>query len=127
MYAILDKQTGLTISVSAAPVYEHGMWECGDQRFTDPTKTHYEPVPVFEPMTPMTFYLAFTVAERLAIKTNPDPIIVEFWDTYQRAERTGTNVDPNLASVVNGLTYLFGKDVLAEQSRIDEIRAGIAQ
>jgi hypothetical protein len=82
-------------------------------------------------LTPMTFYLAFSPAERIKIKASTDPVVMEFWDTYQRAERTETMVDPNLISVQEGLAYLAqpapGPAILASKDRIDQILAGIPQ
>lgn len=84
------------------------------------------------PLTPMTFYLAFSTAERIALKSSTDPIVAEFWDTYQRAERTNTMIDPNLVSVREGLQYIAtpkpgGPGILASADRIDEILAGTPQ
>lgn len=86
-------------------------------------------------LTPMTFYLAFTPAERIKIKASTDAEVMEFWDTYQRAERTETMVDPNLVSVQEGLAYLAqqpndtppGPGILASRDRIEQILAGIPQ
>lgn len=86
-------------------------------------------------LTPMTFYLAFTVAERMAIKGSSDPTVKEFWDTYQRSQDTGTMVDPNLVSVQEGLAYLAtpttatppGPGILASTDRIAQILAGTPQ
>ena len=61
------------------------------------------PYPV---LSPMQFYLAFTPTERLAIKKSTDPMVMEFWATYQLAAQTNTSIDPNLVSVQEGLTYL---------------------
>lgn len=86
------------------------------------------PAPVLLPkLTPMTFYLAFSPAERIAIKASTDPVVMEFWDTYQRAERTDTAVDPNLLSVQEGLTYLVQRGVLASSDRIAQILNGQPQ
>lgn len=86
-------------------------------------------------LTPMTFYLSFNPAERMKIKASTDLEVMEFWDTYQRAERTDTMVDPNLVSVREGLAYLAqgpgdtppGPGILASKDRIDQILAGIPQ
>ena len=83
-------------------------------------------------MTPMTFYLSFTTAERIAIKKSTDEYVQEFWNTYERAEAAGTMINPNLASVSEGLAYLAmpapdGPGILASVDRIPQIRAGIPQ
>lgn len=91
-----------------------------------------EPLPK---LTPMTFYLAFTLAERMAIKGSSDPTVKEFWDTYQRSQDTGTMVDPNVVSVQEGLAYLAvpttatppGPGILASTARIAQILAGTPQ
>lgn len=94
------------------------------------------PAPVVLPiLTPMTFYLAFKPAERIAIKASSDPVVKEFWDTYQRAENTNTMIDPNLVSVQEGIAYLAqgpgdtppGPGILTNKSRLAEILAGIPQ
>ena len=59
-------------------------------------------------LTPMQFYLAFTPDERIAIKTNLDEFVKEFWDTFTLARQTDTPIDPNLRSVTNALGYLAG-------------------
>lgn len=84
--------------------------------------------PALPKLTPMSFYLAFTPAERIAIKTSTDPVVQEFWDTYQRAENTGTQIDPNLVSVQEGLAYLAqGPGILASRDRIAQILNGEPQ
>jgi hypothetical protein len=87
------------------------------------------PPPTFAPLAPMAFYMAFTPAERIAIKTSPDAMVKEFWATYELAVQVGQSIDPNLQSVVGGLNYLAapGCGILASAARVDQIRAGIAQ
>lgn len=94
------------------------------------------PAPAALPkLTPMTFYLAFSPAERIKIKASSNPEVMEFWDTYQRAERTDTMIDPNLVSVQEGLAYLAqqstdtppGAGILASKDRIAQILNGIPQ
>lgn len=101
-----------------------------------PAATSPTPEPVVMPkLTPITFYLAFTPAERIKIKASTDPDVMEFWDTYQRAERTDTPVDPNVVSVQEGLAYLAtpttatppGPGILASTARIAQILAGLPQ
>ena len=86
-------------------------------------------------LTPMQFYLAFTPTERIAIKKSTDPVVVEFWATYQLAAQLNNTIDPNLVSVQEGLTYLAtpttatppGAGILASASRIAQISAGVPQ
>lgn len=93
------------------------------------------PTPPLQSLDPMTFYLAFTPAERIAIKTSADPIVKEFWDTYQLAADLKKNIDPNLNSVIEGLNYLAtpttasppGAGILASPARVAQIQAGIPQ
>jgi hypothetical protein len=99
----------------------------GVYRFSVPT--------AFPTLAPMDFYLAFTPAERIAIKKSIDPVIVEFWTTFELQVQLGGRVDPNLVSVQEGLNYLAtpttatppGAGILASQDRIAQINAGIAQ
>lgn len=91
-----------------------------------------EPLPV---LTPMTFYLAFTPAERIAIKKSPDPMVEEFWASYQLAVQLDKPIDPNLTSVAEGVAYLaqgptdtpLGPGILASRDRIEQILAGTPQ
>jgi hypothetical protein len=82
----------------------------------------------------MQFYLAFTPTERINIKKSTDPMVMEFWATYQLAAQTGHNIDPNLVSVQEGLAWLAtpttatpaGPGILAT-ARIAQISAGVPQ
>jgi hypothetical protein len=75
----------------------------------------------------MQFYLAFTTAERIAIKGSTDPIVQEFWATFELALQTNTAIDPNLTSVSEGLDYLRAHSILASDDRIAEIKSGTPQ
>jgi len=85
-------------------------------------------------LTPMQFYLAFTPAERINIKKSTDPMVAEFWATYELAAQTNHNIDPNLVSVQEGLTWLAtpttatpaGPGILAS-TRPAQISQGIPQ
>lgn len=89
----------------------------------------------YQHLTPMQFYLAFTPTERMAIKKSADPVVVEFWATYQLAVQTGTSMDPNLVSVQEALTYLAtpttatppGAGILASAARVTAISQGVPQ
>lgn len=86
-------------------------------------------------LSPMQFYLAFTPAERIAIKKSQDPEVIEFWATYQLAVQLNATIDPNLVSVQQGLEYLAapatatppGAGILASMTRVTEISNGVAQ
>ncbi len=89
---------------------------------------------VYQPLTPMQFYLAFTPAERINIKKSTDPMVMEFWATYELAAQTNHNIDPNLVSVQEGLAWLAtpttatpaGPGILAA-TRVAQISQGIPQ
>jgi hypothetical protein len=89
----------------------------------------------YAPLTPMQFYLAFTTAERIAIKKSTDPDVVEFWATYNLAVTTNTPINPNLVSVQEGLAWMAtpttatpaGPGILASTTRIVQISNGIPQ
>lgn len=97
------------------------------KKYVPPTTDAAPPAVELPRLTPMTFYLAFSPAERMKIKTSADPLVAEFWDTYQRAERTDTDVDPNLISIQEGLGYLVQVGILASASRVPDLLAGIPQ
>lgn len=97
-------------------------------------------VPVFTPstalplLTPMSLYMAFTPAERIAIKTSKDPMVAEFWSMYQLSAQLDQPTDPNLASVRDIIVYLAkpaspgpGGGILASPERVQQILAGIPQ
>jgi hypothetical protein len=134
MPAIKVISTGAIIAVAVAPVWVNGIWECCDQRFQDQDGTHYAPVTELPLLTPMTLYLAFTPAERIAIKASTDAMVKEFWATYQLSAQLEKPTDPNLVSVQSMLAYLAapvspgpGAGILASQARIAQILAGIPQ
>lgn len=94
------------------------------------------PVPVpLALLTPMTLYLAFSPAERIAIKKSTDQMVMEFWATYQLSVQLGTMTDPNLVSVQQGIGYLArpatatpaGPGILASADRVTQILAGVLQ
>jgi hypothetical protein len=92
--------------------------------------TPVEPKPALLPLlTPMTFYLAFTPAERIAIKKSTDEQVVEFWATYQLAVQLDKPIDPNLVSVREAIEYLAtpGAAILASSDRIAQILNGVPQ
>lgn len=83
---------------------------------------------------PMQFYLALSPAERIAIKTSSDPMVSEFWMTYQLSAQLNHPIDPNLTSVQGALNYLAapvspgpGAGILASTARVTQILAGIPQ
>ena len=106
-----------------------GVWTNPDP-VTPPT-----PPISYPTLSPIEFYLAFTPAERIAIKTSTDPIVKEFWATYELAAQVGAQINPQLVSIVESLAYLVtpttatppGPGILASTARIAQIQAGIPQ
>lgn len=107
-------------------------------RNADNSWTIFVPPPVVTVLpllTPMTLYLSFTPAERIAIKKSADPMVVEFWATYQLSVQLGTMIDPNLMSVQDGIGYLArptsaappGPGILASSARVTQILSGAPQ
>ena len=125
---------GEVFTVASDPVWIGGIWECGDQRFTDVHCDAYTPVEQLPLLTPMTLYMAFTAQERIAIKTSQDVLVKEFWDMYQISVALQKPTDPNLVSVREAIAYLAapvvpgpGAGILASPERIEQILQGIPQ
>lgn len=79
-----------------------GVWTNPAPIVIEPT----EPVVTYPGLTPMQFYLAFKPAERIALKTSTDPMVQEFWATYQLAVQTGTSIEMGLQSNQDAIAYL---------------------
>jgi len=134
MAQIKRVEDGEIFNVANDPVWIGGIWECGDQRFTDVHGDAYERVQQLPLLTPMTLYMAFTPAERIAIKASKDPLVIEFWDMYQLSVALNKPTDPNLVSVQEALGYLAtpaspgpGGGILTSPARVEQILAGIPQ
>jgi hypothetical protein len=101
---------------------------------------------VYPLLSTMQFYMAFTPTERMTIKAlagngiaatstsaaiAPDPVIVEFWQTFQMAVQSNSHVDPNLKSTQEPLNYLANPaaptPAVIAAERIPQILAGVAQ
>jgi hypothetical protein len=93
--------------------------------FTAPAPTPTPP-PLLPQLTPMQFYLAFTPQERVLIKGASDPIVREFWATYELAAQQGQSIDPNLKSVSIGLQYVVDAG-LVHADRVSDILKGVPQ
>lgn len=109
MFMITELNTGQAITVSEQPCYINGVWECGDQRFTDPLGTQYEFIATaaqYPILTPMAFYLRFQVQERISIKASQDPVVKEFWATYLLALQTNSTIDMNRLDTRMALDYM---------------------
>ena len=126
--------------------YANGVW-------TNPPAVAPVTAPVVYPLlTPMQFYLAFAPKERMLLKalantglpansplvspTNAtaipvDPVIAEFWATFEIAQQLNSHIDPNLTSVQEGLAYIAAPTsptpAVIASARIPQILAGIAQ
>ncbi len=133
---------GQTFTSSTQPTYDAAFrfWRCkdingNDFNVSDPSGTAFSVSgTVYPVLTPMQFYLAFTPAERINIKKSTDPMVMEFWATYELAAQTNHNIDPNLVSVQEGLAWLAtpttatpaGPGILAA-TRVAQISQGIPQ
>lgn len=84
-------------------------------------------VPQLAPIPPADFYLAFTMAERVSIKKSKDEGVKEFWQTFEMLLAKDIAINPNLASVQEGLMYLATAGACIDKARIPDILAGKAQ
>lgn len=119
---------------------EHHTWRTPEWNFYDPTAVYFvvaneTALTVKLPLlTPMTLYMAFTPAERIAIKISKDPMVMEFWAMFQLSAQLQKPTDPNLVSVREAIEYLAapavpgpGAGILASPERIEQILQGIPQ
>lgn len=129
--------TGQVLTVAQVPEWRNGAWYCGDQTLQDEHKTVYAAVVQFPLLTPVQFHNSFSVSERIKLKASADPLVQEFWKTFQlAASQPGELIDPNSAAVLGGLAYIAGatsapapvidptNQVLASAARIAQIQAG---
>lgn len=109
MAAIKNNLTDEVIIVAETPRFINGIWECGDQRFTDPDGADYSPVPPGFKISPIAFKLLFTPAERIKAKQLrvDDPVLEDFWGLLDDP-RTDV-VDLELTSVQNAVEYTLTK------------------
>lgn len=102
-------ETDNTITVRDNPVLVDGVWECGDQRFLDPSGTDYEPL--FTPITVdvITFKLLFTSAERIKAEQlrGTDVAIKDFWAILD--DQRTANVVMALPSIQYAIEYTLTK------------------
>lgn len=129
MPKIRDTSTNEVIDVAATPSWVAGIWECGDQRFTDADGDLYEAVPdaaVPPKVSPVEFKLLFTAPERVAIKAAraADPVVDDFMSLVEDPRLT--HVDLALQSTQAALGYLVANALLTEERRT-EIIAGNVQ
>lgn len=86
--------------------------------------TNPDPGPVV--LSPMQFYLAFTPTERVAIKASTDPLVAEFWQTFELAVQTATVIHTGLASVTDGVNALVTANLI-NANRVADVLAGVPQ
>jgi|SRR6516164_394127 hypothetical protein len=131
MATIKDNHSGKVFQVSQNPVWIYGVWECGDQRFTDIDQSAYTPTLDYALQTPAQFYGTFKVSEMVAIKDSSDPYVKEFFARFQVFQAGNQLIDPNTVTVQEGLQYLAANPaatpILASQQRIIDICNGVLQ
>lgn len=78
MSHIKNIETGDLIEVTDFPVWRGGVWECGSQRFTDESKTLFEPVPDPEPVpNSVTRFQAMAALELAGHLTDVETIMAD--------------------------------------------------
>jgi hypothetical protein len=115
----------------AGSTLENGAW------VAPPVQPDVAPAPkVYPALMPTQFYDALTPQEETAILGSTDPMVQTFARRLSRALQTNTPIDPNLATVQEGLAYLSVTDQVPAvtpaatyilPTRIPQILAGIAQ
>lgn len=104
---------GQTYGSSIQPLYDtvFRFWRCQDANgdafnVVDPTGTIFiVSGSSYASMSGTAFYDAFSPTEAIAIKGSKDPLVQEFWFRVQQAITNGTQVNPNITSVQEGLAY----------------------
>jgi len=121
MYQIKHIASNTIISVEIDPIYNGGVWDCGDQRFSDPAGDQYEIVPVNVPATisVIEFKLLFPIAIRVAINAAraTDATIDDFYSLLDDP-RTKT-VDLALPAVQEMIDYLVDQMLITSELRDD--------
>jgi hypothetical protein len=151
--ALATHVPSLQATFIACPSAVQSMWTfVSPDSWSPPSEPTPAPVPVaYSLLSPMAFYLAFTPTERMKIKAlasvsgvpagsslfgnaaaiPQDPLIAEFWATYELATQENSQVNPNLNSIQEGLAYLANPSAptpaIITNSRIPQISAGIPQ
>lgn len=92
----------------------NGVW-------VNPTvETIIEATVVLPMVSPVEFKMLFTSAERIAIKSSTDPVVIDFFELINDPRLT--QVDRNLQSVKDAIAYLVLVGIVT-QLRADEILA----
>jgi hypothetical protein len=68
MPQIQNIQTSAIFVTSETPRWVSGIWECGDQRFTDSTGAEYNPAPVATPSAALSAYTAVVPQYEAAVQ-----------------------------------------------------------
>lgn len=123
MPTLRENATGRDILVQQTPRLVAGIWECGDQRFTDETGTQYSTVDDFPVVGPIAFFLLFYPQELVAIDSArvQDALIRVFWRILE--DTRTVEVDFRLP-LVRGLVMYLANAGYIENSRVTEIIAG---
>ena len=125
MAQIKELATGTVFNVAQEPEWVSGIWECGDQRFTDPEKNLYAPVvsQSIPLIGPIAFQMLFKVDELVAIDAakETNAAIRIFWKLLD--DPRTDYVDRNLESIQFMLQSLE-TDGLIGAGRAEEIIHG---
>lgn len=126
MPSIKHIASGEVFTVAATPFFSSGVWECGDQRFTDPSGTEYSLIESAPKVSPVEFRLLFTAAERVAITAarTSDPVIDDFYTIVEDPRLT--HVDLGLQSTRDAIDYLIAQGLVSEGRR-EAILSGVLQ
>lgn len=119
MYQIKHIMSNTIINVASEPVYSRGVWDCGDQRFSDPAGDQYEILSTNVPATisVITFKLLFPIANRVAINAAraTDPTIEDFYSLLD--DQRTTTVDLALPAVQEMIDYLVAQTLITTELR----------
>jgi len=119
MYQIKHIMSNTIINVASEPVYSRGVWDCGDQRFSDPAGDQYEILSTKVPATisVITFKLLFPIANRVAINAAraTDPTIEDFYSLLD--DQRTTTVDLALPAVQEMIDYLVAQTLITTELR----------
>lgn len=107
------------ITVSSEPVYNSGVWDCGDQRFSDPAGDQYEIVSINTPVkiSVIEFKLLFPKERRVAINAAraTNATIEDFYSLLD--DPRTTTVDLALPAVQEMIDYLVAQTLITSELR----------
>lgn len=119
MYQIKHISSNTIINVASEPFLSGGIWDCGDQRFSDPAGDQYEIAPVNVPATisVITFKLLFPIANRVAINAarSTNATIEDFYSLLD--DPRTTTVDLALPAVQEMIDYLVAQTLITTELR----------